>query len=146
MKLSLFATILLLASTSILSAADTPAKAATAVVAAEPKAGTPERKAILDALRKPMDDAKAEFLKDDAKGKKEPVVFTIEWIRVAGDRAYVVAKFTPDFAEGVVSALLQNGKSGWKVNDMSFADDTTDYDDLAKQNKLPRSLFPKGAK
>lgn len=109
----------------------------------EPKAGTAERKAILDALRQPVDKVKKDMLKDSPKEQAQTLVFTVETLSVLENWAYVVVSYTPDFAEGVATAVLHRENDEWKVKDLSFADDVPAYSSLAERLKAPRAIFPK---
>ncbi|MDB6071986.1 MAG: hypothetical protein JWL81_3157 [Verrucomicrobiales bacterium] len=110
----------------------------------KPAAGSAERKALLEVLRVPVQKSCDETAAEAPELKGEKVVFTPEWIAVSGDWAYVSTSFTPDFAEGVVSAVMQRTKAGWVVKDLSWADDLPNYDALAKKFGAARGIFPKG--
>lgn len=110
----------------------------------KPAAGSAERKALLEALRVPVQKSCDETAAEAPELKGQKVVFTPDWIAVSGDWAYVSTGFTPDFAEGVVSAVMQRTKAGWVVKDLSWADDLPNYDSLAKKFGAARGIFPKG--
>lgn len=110
--------------------------------APEAKPGSELRKAILEALRKPVQKACDESAKEAPELKGKKVIFTPETVTVSGDWAYVSTTFTPDFAEGMVSAVLRKTKERWEVKDLSWADDLPDYTAWAKRVGAPRTLFP----
>lgn len=107
------------------------------VPAHEPKAGTPERKAIMDAMRDPV-----------SKKAGKPVMFT-GTVRVTGDWA----KFDGhvDRADGKpsegefeldFSALLRKTKDGWKPLHWGFAGDISLVEEMKEKHpKAPWVLF-----
>ena len=143
MKLTIILTLALLTGSDALLSVAHAAPPVAETKPHSPKAGSPERKAILDAMRVPVNEEKKEMLKDVPKKRDEPLVFTVETLTVLGDWAYVVATFTPDFAEGIASAVLHRDKDVWTVKDLSFADDVPHFSALAKKLNAPRELFPK---
>jgi hypothetical protein len=118
-----------------------PAKTSTAAVH-EPAAGTAERKAILDALRKVLETQRDEFAKEAPELKGRKIVITVDWLKTNGTWAYVSASFEPDFMEGVISATLKRSGETWKVEGWRAADDVEDYDHTAKSTDAPRNIFP----
>jgi hypothetical protein len=97
-----------LAATSLL--AGTNAMPTTAAVDTEPSPGSPERKAILDALRDEL-----------RRYQDQPMVFVVRYIRVSGRWAWVdVDPQSPDAAQHYepVSALLRRHRGGWTLVEM----------------------------
>lgn len=121
--------------------------------AVEPKAGSAERKAIMDALRVPFEK--------EIGGK---LIFKVSWLRAAGGWAYAQfaplrpggkpvdwrkTKFKEEFEQGVLDstsiALLQKTSGKWKV--VRYAIGPTDYPVeywLEKLKGVPKSIFPHG--
>jgi hypothetical protein len=129
------------------------ALSALAQSATTPKVGSPLRKAVLDALRAPVE-----------KQLGPPIVFEAKHFKVAGSWAYFEGmprrpggkkvdysktKFREAAAEGLfedfVIALLRKTGSKWKIVEMALG--PTDYPTefwRTKHKGLPASLFPKG--
>ena len=109
-----------------------------------PKAGSSERKAIMDALRIPIQ-----------KEAKEKVVFYDVYLKVDTDWAYVWAmsrnskggylkKYgSAGFDPGTYGLVRKNGKS-WKVLYWGIASDASPLEEMRKMYpKAPKSIFPK---
>jgi len=117
-----------------------------------PKQGAPVRKAILEALRKPVE-----------KDLGQKIVFQLDTIRVMGDWAFVSGK--PRTASGKpvdylktryrdavnsgafddwICALFKKQGKQWRV--LRFAIGATDvvWDGWDKEFKAPRAIFPYG--
>jgi hypothetical protein len=129
------------------SDADAPAPAAPADSGDQkphtPKIGSPERKAILDALRR---EVAAEQKREDPDHKYAPAVFTPSHFNVIHPWAFVDTTMKPDYGEqNSVIAVLREVEGDWAIAFTSYADDVTNYDKLAKKLKAPRSLFPRQA-
>jgi hypothetical protein len=126
------------------------ASAALAQSAHTPEKGSPERKAILDALRIPVE-----------KRLKQKVIFATDNFNVAGNWAFIAGQpQTPEggrldyshtsYAEAVsagmfdsnIFALLKKAAGGWKV--VTFQIGCTDvcYLPWQKQYKAPKAVFP----
>lgn len=110
-----------------------------------PKPGSPERKAICDAMR---DFVQTKYTKEKLP---KPVVFKIETLRVQGDFAYMdclpvfndgtdaVPKYLPDMG---YSHCLQRETKGWKVIlDLSRGDVPSDTEVRQIRSSLPPA-FP----
>lgn len=114
-----------------------------------PKAGSPERKAIMDALRVPVE-----------KDLKQKVIFTVNSLRVQNGWAflggmplqkngkhidYPKTKYREALEAGAfddsVYALLKKGAKGWKV--IAFVIGPTDvaWESWDKEYHAPRSIF-----
>jgi hypothetical protein len=114
-----------------------------------PAAGTPERKAIMDALR-----VRAE------KDLEQKVIFNVDTLKVAGDWAY--ARVTPtkpngddiDFSETRYSeqvelgafdpqgeALLRRSGDSWKVIEWAFGGTDVASAEWPDKYRLPKSLL-----
>ncbi len=109
-----------------------------------PKAGSAERKAIMDAMRVPVQ-----------KETKFPVIFKVGslkmqegWAFYSGQALHKDGKpIGDDFLWGEMAALLQkqNTKQGkkWKVLHWGFATDVGVVDESKKKfPKAPRGIFP----
>lgn len=125
---------------------------ANAQKASTPKVGSPDRQAIMDALRPPFE-----------KVLGKPVIFVVRHLKVANGWAYwegepkrpgnkpidySKTKLAEDYKQGVVDqislALLQNVKGKWKVVHLAIG--PTDYPVEYWQEKnrsAPKSIFPK---
>lgn len=108
----------------------------------EPKPGTPERKAIMDALRLPVSTYVG-----------TPVTFTgtVEvsgtWAKFTGGAAATDGKAPKtdkaDEMELDLFALLRKEDGAWKVLSWAFSGDISAYQDaLKKFPKAPRDLMP----
>lgn len=115
-----------------------------------PEKGSPERKAILDALRVPVE-----------KKLKQPVIFKIDHFKVQNGWAFLLgAPQKPDggpldyrgtvyqeavdagaFDDGVV-ALLHNVNGKWKVVQYVIGATDVPYVEWDKTYKAPRAIFP----
>ena len=115
-----------------------------------PEKGSPERKAIVDALRVPVE-----------KKLKQPVIFKIDHLKVQGGWAFLLgAPQKPDgsaidyrgtiyqdavdagaFDNGIV-ALLHNVNGKWKVTQYVLGATDVPYVDWDKTYKAPRAIFP----
>jgi hypothetical protein len=105
-----------------------------------PKAGSPERKSILDALRA---EVSAEQKRENPDQKYAAAVFTPKHFNVLGNWAFVDTSMVPEYGEnGGVLAALHLTEGQWLVKFTSYADDVTNYDQLAKKLDAPRSIFP----
>ena len=110
-------------------------------VAYTPQPGTRERKAILDALRKPVQ-----------KRVGRPVIFLVGslkvingWAMVQGNARKPDGKDLGDeFLWGELAALLRRKPNGtWVVLTWDFATDTSALENAARRYpKAPRALFP----
>jgi len=117
-----------------------------------PAAGSPDRKAIMDALR-------PSFEKQIGK----PVIFVVKTLRVASGWAYWMGepfrapgkpvdwkktKFKEDFEQGVMDslslALLKKSGKKWKVVELAIGPTDFPVEDWLKKHKAPMSLLPKG--
>ncbi|HEX8237181.1 MAG TPA: hypothetical protein VF600_14580 [Abditibacteriaceae bacterium] len=105
-----------------------------------PKAGSAERKAILDALRKPV-----------SKKVKTPVIFELGYFKVHDGWAMVSGsalkangtRFGDEYLWGEITALLRKEKKSWRVLQWGFASDTSVFDEARKKYPhAPRSIFP----
>ena len=133
---------LLLAITTISLTAPSAMAAPVAAAAPKlrsPKIGSPERKAILDALRS---EVAAVQKREDPKQVYPPTVFTATHFKVLGSWAFVAASMKPDYAEGGITAVLKLVNQRWEIKLLSFADDVPDYDKIAKELGVSRALFP----
>jgi hypothetical protein len=108
----------------------------------EPKPGSPERKAIMDAMRVPV-----------AKHVGKPVLFTGnpkvsgEWARFEGDVATVDGKPPKGDAKFELEldffALLRKEEGEWKVLSWGFSGDISAYQEAKKKfPKVPKELMP----
>ncbi len=104
-----------------------------------PKIGSPERKAIFDAIRR---EVAADQQREDPQPTYAPTVFTATHFKVLGSWAFVDASMEPGYAEGSVVAVLKLLNQRWEIKLLSFADDVPDYDKFAKKSGAPRALFP----
>jgi hypothetical protein len=128
----------------------TTAVAISAQTAHEPAKGSPERKAILDALRFPVE-----------RELKQKITFVTENFKVQGDWAFVDGspqslrggepnytrtKFADAKASGAFDnnffALLRKSTGKWKV--VTYAIGCTDvcYTDWWSRHKAPKTIFP----
>ena len=104
-----------------------------------PKIGSPERKAILDALRA---EVAAEQKREAPGTVYAPAVFTPSHFKVLGNWAFVDTARKPEYGEQGVIAALQRTDGQRRVRFSSYADDVTDYAKLANKLGAPRSIFP----
>jgi len=115
-----------------------------------PEKGSPERKAILDSLRTPVE-----------KKLKQPVIFKIDHFKVQNGWAFILATpqkpdgGLPDyrgtvyqaaveagaFDNGVV-ALLHNVNGKWKLVNYVIGATDVPYVDWDKTYRAPRTIFP----
>ena len=116
----------------------------------EPKAGSKERKAIMDALRKAV-----------TPSVRQPVAFKTTWIRSNGTVAFLYG--TPqkpngkpldysktDYAANVkdgifddgFSALLRKRNGKWRTTFWEIGSTDVAWDGLWDREKVPRALFP----
>lgn len=103
-----------------------------------PKPGTKERKAILDALRKPV-----------ARFNKREVIFSEVNLKVSNGWAYVEAysvdkkgkRVGPEYTN-YVSALLETAHGSWRVLQWAYATDVISIDWEKKYPAVPRKLWP----
>jgi hypothetical protein len=115
-----------------------------------PEKGSPERKAIVDALRVPIE-----------KKLKQPVIFKIDHLKVQSGWAFLLSSpQKPDggaidyrgtvyqdavdagaFDNGVV-ALLRNVNGKWKVIQYVIGATDVPYVDWDKTYRAPRAIFP----
>lgn len=105
-----------------------------------PKAGSTERKAIMDALRVPVQ-----------KTTKFPVIFRVGslkvqngWALLQGNALHKNGKTIDDkFLWGEMAALLRKEGPKWKVLHWGFATDISVIDEAKKKYpKAPRAIFP----
>ena len=109
-----------------------------------PKAGSAERKAIMDAMRVPVQ-----------KETKYPVIFKVDSLKMQGDWAFYSGNalhkdgkpITQDFLWGEMAALLQKQKTKhgkkWKVLHWGFATDVGVCEESKrKYPQAPRGIFP----
>jgi hypothetical protein len=105
-----------------------------------PKPGSAERKAIIDALRKPV-----------MKKVKTRVIFELGYFKVRDGWAMVSGSarkadgtsFGDEFLWGEVTALLRKEKKAWRVLEWGFASGTDVFDDARKKYpRAPSSIFP----
>ena len=116
----------------------------------QPKLGSPERKAQMDALRKKV-----------LPGLRQTVVFKVAWLRSDGTAAFLYGRPTrPDgkavdyrktiYAdakrEGMfddnVSALFRKKGGKWTVNEWTLGATDVPWDGMWTRKHLPRALFP----
>lgn len=119
--------------------------------ATTPKIGSPERKAIMDALRVPV--------QKDFKGQK--LVFKVENLKVLNgwaflwgaptapngkELSYKGTKFEEAVKEGFydnnISALLRKEKGKWKVKVYVVGATDVPWVEWPEQYKAPKSIFP----
>lgn len=116
----------------------------------EPKAGSKERKAIMDALRKVV-----------VPKLKQTVIFQVAWIRSDGTTAflngqplrpdgkpvdysktiYAAAKREGMFDDNF-SALMRKKKGRWVADDWQIGATDVPWDGVWTRKNLPRKLFP----
>jgi hypothetical protein len=116
-----------------------------------PKQGSPERKAIMDAARIPVE-----------KDLKKKVIFKIGHLKVHKDWAFMYAqplqangkpmdykttKYAEDTEQGAfedqVCILLRKNKGKWKVVKWNIGATDVVWLDWDKEFKAPSSIFPK---
>jgi hypothetical protein len=104
-----------------------------------PKPGSAERKAIIDALRKPV-----------SKKVKTPVIFELGYFQVRDGWAMLSGKarktngtnFGDEYLWGEVTALLRKEKKTWRVLVWGFATGTDIFEEARKKYpRAPRSIF-----
>ena len=101
----------------------------------EPKKGSAERKALVDAIRV-YDVAR----NSDFKGE----IFKITTLRVQGNWAFTSVERTnlPEAGEGTGMAFLQKSGAGWKVMWSSYNDnDEVGVDALVRLRKKHKDLY-----
>ncbi|MBP7864989.1 MAG: hypothetical protein KA419_03485 [Acidobacteria bacterium] len=120
-----------------------------------PKPGSEERKAVMDAVRKPV-EAKL----------KESVMFQADVLNVGHGHAFAILKplkaatrgpidwaSRPEFAEevaaevfsGLIVVLLEQGKNGeWRVLELVWGPSDVCYEPWPGKYKLPEKLFGMG--
>jgi hypothetical protein len=117
-----------------------PGALAWAAPATTPRAGNAERKAVMDALRKPV-----------TKVTKFRVVFKVGHLKVKDGWAFLNGSAVkPDgkalgdqFLWGEISALLRKQGKNWTVLHWGFATDTGVMDEARRKWKqAPREIFP----
>lgn len=115
-----------------------------------PAAGSAERKAIMDVLRRPC---------EEDLGRK--VIFRVQHLKVAGDWAfarvvplqpdgkeidYSRTKYREDAAEGIFDgegeALLRRASGIWKLLEWRFGATDTEIDLWLEKHRFPRALLP----
>jgi hypothetical protein len=105
-----------------------------------PKAGSAERKAIMDALRKPV-----------MQRVKRKIIFQVGYLKVRDGWALMSGSArNPDgsslsdkYLWGEVTGLLRKKGSQWQVLHWGFATDTSVMDEAKKRYpKAPRAIFP----
>lgn len=116
----------------------------------EPKLGSSERKAIMDALRRSV-----------TPSVKQPVVFKTQWIRSNGSVAflwgtpqrpdgrpldyrktvYADAQREGMFDDGVYG-LFRKRNGRWRTEEWQIGMTDVPWDGLWTRKKLPRTLFP----
>ena len=101
----------------------------------EPKTGSAERKALVDAIR----------VYDVARNSDfEGEIFKIHGLRVQGNWAFVSVERTnlPEAGEGTGMAFLQKSGAGWKVMWSSYNDnDEVGVDALVRLRKKHKDLY-----
>jgi hypothetical protein len=104
-----------------------------------PKPGSAERKAIIDALRKPV-----------MKKVKTRVIFELGYFKVRDGWAMVSGsalkadgtRFGDEYLWGEVTALLRKEKKTWRVLVWGFASGTDVFEEARqKYPRAPRSIF-----
>ena len=105
-----------------------------------PKAGSKERKAIMEALRKPV-----------TKRVRKPVIFRVGSLKVRDGWAFLQGQaqhtngsaLGDEHLWGEVSALLRKKGSTWTVLHWGFATDTGTMDRARqKYPSAPKTIFP----
>ena len=117
-----------------------------------PKAGSPERKALMDALRVPIE-----------KLVKQKVIFQVDHLKVLGQWAFMTGK--PRTSKGTaldykntryqeyieqgafddgVCALFKKSKGKWSVTRYSLGATDVPWDGWDKSFGAPRAIFPYG--
>lgn len=113
-----------------------------------PEKGTPERKAILDALRIPVE-----------RTMKQPIVFVADNFKVQGNWAFVSGtpqnssggrpdlsitrwKGSEDLFDDNFFGLLKKTAGKWKVVTHALGCTDVCYADWWKKYKAPKSIFP----
>jgi len=116
-----------------------------------PKAGSPERKALMDALRVPVE-----------KSLKQKVIFQVDSLKVLGNWAFMTGKpRTPkgsaidykktSYREAIeagafddwVCALFKKSNGKWKVVQHAIGATDVVWDGWDKQYGAPKSIFPR---
>lgn len=116
----------------------------------QPKVGSIERKALMDALRKVV-----------VPKVKQTVVFKVTWLRSNGSAAFLWGKPTrPDgkpvdysktiYAEAIregmfddgICALWRKSKGKWRVDEWVLGPTDVPWDGMWTRKHLPRGLFP----
>lgn len=120
-----------------------------------PKVGSPERKALMEALRKVT-----------RPSLRQPVVFRVDWIRSNGSVAFFegypvrpdgkkIDYLKTDYADQVRAETFdeQNGfalwrrvKGKWTVDDWGIGDTDVPWDGMWRTKRVPRGLFPSGGR
>ncbi|RYG30315.1 hypothetical protein EON81_25135 [bacterium] len=117
----------------------------------EPKVGSPERKALMDALRKVT-----------TPGLRQSVVFKVDWLRSNGSAAFFYGRpvqpngkpvdytktiYADAKREGVFDdnahALWRKRGKKWIVDDWGIGNTDVPWDGMWTRKGLPRGLFPK---
>lgn len=117
-----------------------------------PKTGTPERKALMDTLRAPVE-----------KELKQKVIFQVDHLKVLGNWAFMTGKpRTPKGApidykkttyresleagafDDWICALYKKTNGKWKVVQHAIGATDVVWDGWDKQYKAPRTIFPYG--
>ncbi len=140
---------LMLCASSVVAQGGGSLKQGTAAVPHVPEKGSVERKAILDALRVPVE-----------KQLKQPVVFKIEHLKVQDNWAFLTGRPQSSdgsaidysntvyhdavdsgaFDDGIVALLRQvNGK--WKVVQYVIGATDVPYVDWDKKHRAPKGIF-----
>ena len=121
-----------------------------AVAQTTPKTGTPERKALMDALRAPVE-----------KSLKQKVIFQVDHLKVLGNWAFMTGKpRTPEgaaidykktgYKEAIdagafddwVCALYKKSNGKWKVVQWVLGATDVAWEGWDKQYGAPKSIFP----
>jgi hypothetical protein len=121
-------------------AAVTMANVAGADALHSPKAGSTERKAIMNALRVPVE-----------RKVRKKVIFKVGQLKVKDGWALMAgtalmsdgSALGDEFLWGEVSALLRREKNRWRVLHWGFATDTSVIEEARrKYPRAPRAIFP----
>lgn len=140
---------LMLCSSAVVAQGGGTLKTGTAAVPYVPEKGSVERKAIVDALRVPVE-----------KQLKQPVIFKIDHLKVQNNWAFLTGRpqssdgssidYTNTvyqeavnsgaFDDGIV-ALLRNVKGKWKVVQYVIGATDVPYVDWDKEYRAPKGIF-----
>jgi hypothetical protein len=105
-----------------------------------PKPGSVERKAIMDALRKPV-----------MQKVKRKIIFQVDYLKVQNGWALLAgsarnsdgSSLSDKYLWGQVTGLLRKKASQWQVLHWGFATDTSIAEEARKKYpQAPRAIFP----